>query len=858
VRNTPHHHLDRPGRGRRLLAALAAVGMTAGGLTLASVTPAHAAIACGLNELDQNIFLVNDGFWHQAGNWSRNHIPAGGEAVCVPGGIVARVSSATSGLLGAAGGNVTTLRVEGTVRIESGTTVGLATAIYGGSNLINGGVIQVLGNSTFDMNSDQNGAPAFQNAVGGSLIQVQSGSTVLLRRGFVNAGTINLTGGGNLILDSASSGYTTTNDGSIIGGKLRMRAGNVNYQGNGSLSVLASGGLVRGVIGSAQTLEVICETSSSVVDFTQGLVNNGTIRFLPPPAGECNVSTTLPGGQTLTNNGAITFGTAGQAGPPFRFSSNFYNRGGTLLNSPSGVITINDLWLNDDNLTNQGTITIAQGGRLEQRSWPLVNSGTVVNRGVCELYELQQSGTLELVTDCNVRRSATFTSGSTLRSNWTAAALAKLTVGLASSLAGTVDVITSGTPPAADTVRNLVTGPVTGTFSSVTSQSATVGYTAQYPNASTVQLRSGAPTGSGAIMAIVPGRLLDTRPGESTIEGAGAGAGLQPAGATIEVQVTGRNGVPSNATAAVLNVTVTQTQGPGFATVYPCGSPRPTASNLNFGAGATVPNGVIAKIGAGGKVCIFVSNATHVIADVTGYYTSASPYTPLVPARLLDTRPGETTVDGLAQGGGFVTAGGTVELQVGGRGGVPTNAAAAALNVTVTQTQGLGFATVYPCGSPRPTASNLNFGQTSTVPNNVIAKLGTAGKVCIFVSNGAHVVADVSGYFTVSSAFQPITPARLLDSRPGESTVDGLGLGAGPAGAGTVVEVQVTVTQPGGAGFVTAYPCGSPRPTASSLNFDAGATVPNGLISKVGTGGKVCLFASNGTHLIADLNAWFA
>jgi hypothetical protein len=34
--------------------------------------------------------------------------------------------------------------------------------------------------------------------------------------------------------------------------------------------------------------------------------------------------------------------------------------------------------------------------------------------------------------------------------------------------------------------------------------------------------------------------------------------------------------------------------------------------------------------------------------------------------------------------------------------------------------------------------------------------------------------------------------------------------------------------------------------------------VPNGLISKIGTGGKVCLFAATGTHLIADLNGWFA
>lgn len=875
MRTQPPSRPDRSRRPRRFVANLIAAAAVASGLTLATATPAHAAIACGLNEVDQNVFLVNDGFWSNAANWSRNHIPAPGEAVCVPGGIVARVSNATSGLLAAQDGQITTLRVEGTVRIQSGTTVGLATAIYGGSNLINGGVIQVLSNSTFDMNADQNGAPAFQNAVGGSLIQVAGGSSILLRRPFVNAGTVNLTGGGTFVVDSPASAYSTTNDGAMIGGTLRHTNGTVTFGNNGALSVLTTGGSVRGTIGSAQSLALACDTFSNTIDISQGLVNNGTITFRPPIAGDCSTSYTLPGGQTLTNNGALTFGTAGQVSPSIRFSSNFYNSGGTIVNGTSGVVTVNDNWLSDDRITNRGTLTIAAGGRLEQRFYPMVNSGTIVNRNSCDLRELQQTGTLELTADCLVRLSATFASTSMLRSRWTASALTKLTVGQASTLGGTVDVVTTGATPSSGTTRDLVSGPVSGTFSKVTSQSSAVGYTALYPNGSSVQLRAGAPTGGGAIDAIVPGRLLDTRAGGTTVDGKGAGAGMQAPGATVTVQVTGRGGVPTNATAAVLNVTVTETGGPGFATVYPCGTTRPTASNLNFGAGTTVPNGVIAKLGTGGKVCIYVSNATQVLADVTGYFTASSPYVALVPARLLDTRPGELTVDGAAQGGGFVRAGSVVELQVGGRGGVPTTASAAALNVTVTGTAGPGFVTVYPCGTTRPTASSLNFGTGTTVPNNVIAKLGTGGKVCLYTSTGTHVLADVGGYFAPSSAFQPIAPARLLDSRPGESTVDGAGAGRGVAAGGTVVEVQVTgragvpsnagaavlnvtVTQTAGPGFVTAFPCGSSRPTASSLNFGAGATVPNGLISKIGTGGKVCLFVSSGTHLIADVNGWFA
>ncbi len=53
------------------------------------------------------------------------------------------------------------------------------------------------------------------------------------------------------------------------------------------------------------------------------------------------------------------------------------------------------------------------------------------------------------------------------------------------------------------------------------------------------------------------------------------------------------------------------------------------------------------------------------------------------------------------------------------------------------------------------------------------------------------------------------------------------------------------------------FPCGSWRPNASSLNFVAGQTVPNGVLTKVGTGGKVCLFSQVPAHVIVDVNGYF-
>jgi hypothetical protein len=87
------------------------------------------------------------------------------------------------------------------------------------------------------------------------------------------------------------------------------------------------------------------------------------------------------------------------------------------------------------------------------------------------------------------------------------------------------------------------------------------------------------------------------------------------------VKVTGRGGVPLNATAVVLNVTVTDSQAAGFVTVYPCDPLPPTASNLNYGTGVIIPNAVIAKVSNTGTVCFYTHTATQILADVSGYFT---------------------------------------------------------------------------------------------------------------------------------------------------------------------------------------------------------------------------------------------
>ena len=125
--------------------------------------------------------------------------------------------------------------------------------------------------------------------------------------------------------------------------------------------------------------------------------------------------------------------------------------------------------------------------------------------------------------------------------------------------------------------------------------------------------------------------MLDTRAGSPTIDNAFAGGGALGQAGVVNLTVVGRGNVPATGVdAVVLNVTATSPTASGFVTVYPSGAQRPNASNLNFVTGQTTPNLVITKVGANGQVALFNSAGnTHLIADVVGWFPSASP-TPAV------------------------------------------------------------------------------------------------------------------------------------------------------------------------------------------------------------------------------------
>ncbi|MGE0728953.1 MAG: hypothetical protein AB7O92_09435 [Acidimicrobiia bacterium] len=234
--------------------------------------------------------------------------------------------------------------------------------------------------------------------------------------------------------------------------------------------------------------------------------------------------------------------------------------------------------------------------------------------------------------------------------------------------------------------------------------------------------------GEAAYQPLHAARALDTR----------TTGGRVPAGGSVAVPVAGLYGTPNSSVAAQLNVTVTNPAAAGYLTVYPCGAAVPLASNVNFAAGQTVANAVLARLGEGGAVCVRSAVATDVVIDVNGAYGPTGDALPMAvtPFRVADTRTSAP-----------IAAGGVLEVDLANRPGLHrVTPAGALLNVTVADAAAPGYLTVYACDRDRPFASHVNYLTGQSVANFVQVPLSAGTrKACVFSTAPAQVVVDVSG-----------------------------------------------------------------------------------------------------------------
>jgi hypothetical protein len=389
------------------------------------------------------------------------------------------------------------------------------------------------------------------------------------------------------------------------------------------------------------------------------------------------------------------------------------------------------------------------------------------------------------------------------------------------------------------------------------------------PKSVTANLTAVAVTGLRFVPA-TPCRVADTRNPNGPL-----GGPIISGGTSRSFTVPSSScGIPSSALAYSLNVTVVPPGPLNFLTIWPTGQPQPPVSTLNSLDGRIKANAAIVVAGTSGAVNVFVSDPSHVILDINGYFTTPASapsglvFFPVTPCRVMDTR-GPTG----PLGGPILDAGSTRTMPVlSSSCGLPAGALAYSLNMTVVPTGALGFVTTWPTGQSQPLVSTLNDPTGTIVANAAIVSSGTGGSINVFATDQTHLIIDVNGYFAAPAAggllFYAVTPCRVVDTRNPPGPFGGPALNgqrdfnvlAGPCslpGTTKAYSFNATVVPQGPLGFLTLWPQGTPQPTVSTLNSPDASIVSNAAIVPTNNG-SISAFSPNTTDLILDFNGAFA
>ncbi len=251
------------------------------------------------------------------------------------------------------------------------------------------------------------------------------------------------------------------------------------------------------------------------------------------------------------------------------------------------------------------------------------------------------------------------------------------------------------------------------------------------------------PSGEALFHPAAPARLLDTRTTASRVLGPGE---------VLDLQVAGIGSVPASARAVVLGVTGLGATRSSDVRVYPTpssGAGVPEVSTLNLRPGPPVAGLTVVRVGADGRVRLRnAAGYAAVLVDLAGWFdpsgTGGLGFRPVAPQRVFDTR---------LTSGVRIGPGGTRDVPLTGRGGVPASALAAVLTLTgvapTTATDLRAYPTPVPGALPIvPTVSNLNLAPGQTSAAAVVVATGAGGAVRLRNQSGATALAvDLAGWF---------------------------------------------------------------------------------------------------------------
>ena len=386
---------------------------------------------------------------------------------------------------------------------------------------------------------------------------------------------------------------------------------------------------------------------------------------------------------------------------------------------------------------------------------------------------------------------------------------------------------------------------------------------------------------------VTPCRVADTRVGNGFT--GSFGPPVMAGGTSRDFPVpSSACGIPANAQAYSLNITVVPRGPLIWLTTWPTGQTKPgNVSTLNSFDGRVVANAALVPAGTNGAISVFVSDTTDVIVDINGYFTTFVPplgaglaFYPVAPCRVADTRGyGFTGSSGPPSLGGGSTRSFPISQ---GSCGIPSTAQAYLLNMTVAPPGPLAYLTVWPAGQSQPVVSTLNSYTGAVVANAAIVPAGTNGAVSVYASNATDLIIDINGYFAAPGgsgalSFYPAPPCRVADTRAANGFIGALGPPGMTGGATRLFPVtwspcaipstaqayslNFTVVPPGPLGWLSAWG-GSAQTSISTLNSFDGRVVANAAIIPAAyvaqAYSSINVYVSDATDVIIDANGYFA
>lgn len=258
----------------------------------------------------------------------------------------------------------------------------------------------------------------------------------------------------------------------------------------------------------------------------------------------------------------------------------------------------------------------------------------------------------------------------------------------------------------------------------------------------------------GGFVSVPASRVVDTRVGIGYPAGAWAGTGIK------SLTLKGKGGVPDTATAVFANITVISTDAPN-----PILEARPgggfdagggSGTSLNYRGNDITAVAAVLNLNAAGVVDIkHIASAVglQVVIDIQGYFdgqVSNSSFT-TVESRIYDTPAAHTPIP----------AGGRVEVQIAGVGGLPaasTNLAGVVMNVTPLSS-GYGFLRLWPSDEPESDVSMVNYTADSVSNTVVVRPSATTGTIKIYNegASSVDVILDSQGWFSNPNLLPPVT-----------------------------------------------------------------------------------------------------